>query len=436
MTKKINFLIFAFILISSVFLANKTLAQSEVNPIRNSGVALDSAEINQTHNPTATEPESAISNGVNIYFFWGDGCPHCEKEKIFLNGLKERYPQLNVRDFEVWKNSENRKIYAEFDKKLNASISGRVPFTVIGDKYITGYLNDETTGAEIEKAVKQALETGCRDVGAEILGEEKKTASEKCEEDKSKIPDKIEAPIIGEINIKNFSLPALTAVFGLLDGFNPCSMWALVFLISLLISFGNKKRLLILGSAFIITSAFSYFLFMSAWLNLFLFLGFLVWVRIIVGLAALGSGYYNLKKYFTEKEAACEISRGEKTKNVLARLKESVNHHNLFWALVGVMALAFSVNLVELICSAGFPAIYTQILSLNDFPVWKYYGYIALYVFFYDLDEIVILLLALFTFRITIASHNYARWSRLIGGILMLILGILLIFKHQWLMGG
>lgn len=436
MAKTIKFLIFAFILISSVFLVGKTLAQNGVNPIRNSSVALDSAEINQTHNPTTTEPESTISNEVNVYFFWGDGCPHCEKEKIFLNGLKEKHPQLNVRDFEVWKNSENRKIYAKFDEKLNASISGRVPFTVIGDKYITGYLNGETTGAEIEKAVKQALETGCRDIGAEILGEIQKENGQKCEGDKSKIPDKVKVPIIGEISIKNFSLPALTAVFGLLDGFNPCSMWALVFLISLLISFGNKKRLLILGSTFIITSAFSYFLFMSAWLNLFLFLGFLVWVRIIVGLAALASGYYNLKKYFTEKEAACEISRGEKTKNILVRLKESVNHHNLLWALIGVIALAFSVNLVELICSAGFPAIYTQVLSLSHLPEWQYYSYIGAYVFFYDLDEIVVLALAFFTFRITIASHKYARWSRLIGGILMLILGILLIFRHQWLMWG
>ncbi len=436
MVKSIKFLIFAFILISSAFLVNKTSAQNEVNPVRNSSGVLDSAEINQTHNSTATESKNTISNGVNVYFFRGDGCPHCEKEKIFLNGLKEKYPQITVRDFEVWKNRENRKIYAEFDKKLNASISGRVPFVVIGDKYITGYLNDETTGIEIEKAVKRALKTGCRDIGAEILGEIQKESGQKCEEDKSKIPDKITAPIIGEINIKKMSLPALTAVFGLLDGFNPCSMWALVFLISLLISFGNKKRLLILGSAFIVTSAFSYFLFMSAWLNLFLFLGFLVWVRIIVGLAALGSGYYNLKKYFTEKEAACQVSRGEKTKSILARLKESVNHNNLFWALIGVIALAFSVNLVELICSAGFPAIYTQVLALNDLAAWKYYGYIALYVFFYDLDEIAVLLLALFTFRITIASHKYARWSRLIGGILMLILGILLIFKHQWLMRG
>lgn len=403
MARAIKILFFsALMIVSSAFFVGKTLAQ----------------------------------NGVNIYFFWGEGCPHCEKEKAFLETLKERYPRINIRDFEVWKNSENRKIYAEFDKKLNASISGRVPFAVVGDKYVIGYLNDETTGAEIERAVKQALETGCRDVGAEILGEIQRENGQKCEENKSKIPDKITAPIIGEINIKNFSLPALTAVFGLLDGFNPCSMWALVFLISLLIGFSNKKRLLILGSAFIITSAFSYFLFMSAWLNLFLFLGFLIWVKIIVGLAALASGYYNLKKYFTEKEAACEVSKSEKTKNVLARLRESVNHHNLLWALIGIIALAFSVNLVELICSAGFPAIYTQVLALNDLPTWKYYGYIVLYVFFYDLDEIVVLLLALFTFRITVASHKYARWSQLIGGILMLILGILLIFKHQWLMWG
>lgn len=380
--------------------------------------------------------KSSAQNEVNIYFFWGDGCPHCEKEKIFLGELEKKYPRLNVRDFEVWKNGDNRKIYAKFDKKLNASISGRVPFTVIGDKYVTGYLNDETTGAEIEKAAKQALETGCRDVGAEILGEEEKTAGEKCEEDKGKIPDKVNVPIIGEISIKKFSLPALTAVFGLLDGFNPCSMWALVFLISLLISFGNKKRLLVLGSAFIITSAFSYFLFMSAWLNLFLFLGFLVWVRIIIGLVALGSGSYNIREFFVNKDAACKISRSETTKSFMNKLKSSVNHNNLLLALLGVIVLAFSVNLVELICSAGFPAIYTQVLALSHLPKWQYYSYIGAYVFFYDLDEIIVLIIAFFTFKIAATSGRFTRWSQIIGGILMLILGLLLIFKHQWLMWG
>lgn len=379
---------------------------------------------------------SAEKNSVTLYLFWGDGCPHCAKEEIFLEKLKQKYPTLVVREFEVWKNKENRDIFEKFDAKLEANTGGGVPLTVIGDKYFRGYADDETTGKNIEAAIAQALESGCRDIGAEILGTEKRAEGEKCEDDQGQSPEVISVPIIGEINISKMSLPTLTAVFGLLDGFNPCSMWALIFLISLLISMGDKKRLLVLGSLFIATSAFSYFLFMSAWLNFFLFLGFIFWVRVVIGVVAIVSGYFNLKKYLEKKDPSCEVSKNPVSKDIIGKLKDSVHHHNLFWASIGVIGLAFAVNLVELICSAGFPAVYTQVLTLSDLATWKYYGYIAGYVFFYDLDEIVVLILAFLTFRITVASAKYTRWSHLIGGILMLILGILLILKHEWLMFG
>jgi thiol-disulfide isomerase/thioredoxin len=378
---------------------------------------------------------SAESDKVNIYFFWGDGCPHCAKEEIFLGKIKEMYPGVEIRDFEVWKNRDNAKLLAEFGKRLNVSVSG-VPFTVIGDKYFVGYLNDETTGKDIEETVKEALRRGCQDIGSQILGDSSEKNGQSCAEEKKGIPSSVKIPVFGEINIKKMSLPTLTAVFGLLDGFNPCSMWALIFLISILLSMGSKRRLLILGSAFILISAFSYFLFMSAWLNLFLFLGFVVWVRIIIGIVAIGSSYYNLKEYFTNKDTACKVAQSKTSKNIIGKLKDAVREHNILVALVGIGLLAFAVNMVELICSAGFPAIYTQVLSLSDLPSWKYYAYIALYVFFYDLDEIVVLVAALVTFKITTTSHRYVRWSHLIGGILMLILGLLLIFKHEWLMFG
>lgn len=383
----------------------------------------------------AAQAESA-ENEINIYFFWGDGCPHCAKEEVFLEKIKEKYPQVKVRDFEVWKNKENRKIFEKFDEKLKAGAGGRVPFTVIGDRFFHGYAGDSVTGKVIEETLIQSLRSGCRDIGAEILGAEKKTSGEKCENDKEKIPEKIKIPLFGELNIGKMSLLTLTVVIGLLDGFNPCSMWALIFLVSLLISFGNRQRLVILGMVFILTSAFSYFLFMTAWLNLFLFLGFIVWIRIIIGIVALASGYYNLREYWQKKDSSCEVSKNPVSKGIIERLKNSARHRSLWWASLGVMGLAFAVNLVELICSAGFPAVYTQVLALNDLPAWKYYGYILGYVFFYDLDEVVVLILALFTFKITVSSAKYTRWSHLIGGILMLILGLLLIFKHEWLMFG
>jgi hypothetical protein len=105
-------------------------------------------------------------------------------------------------------------------------------------------------------------------------------------------------------------------------------------------------------------------------------------------------------------------------------------------ALGGIIVLAFLVNLVELVCSAGLPAIYTQILALNNLANWQYYFYIFLYVFFFMVDDLLIFIVAMVTLKMTGLSTRYARYSHLIGGILMIIIGILLIFKPEWLMFG
>ena len=312
------------------------------------------------------------------------------------------------------------------------------PFTLIGDKYIIGFDKEETTGRQIEALVKEASSHQTTDIGEEIIDGTKTPprAASPTSGQQHQIPNTIKVPFIGEFNIKQASLPTLTVVLGLLDGFNPCSMWALIFLISLLISFGNKKRLLILGSTFVITSAVSYFLFMAAWLNLFLFIGVLFWVRLIIGIIALGSGFFSLREYYTNKTATCQISQSKTTQSFINKLKAAVYHDKFIIAFFGVIVLAFAINMVELVCSIGFPAVYTQVLSLSNLPTWQYYLYILGYVFFYDLDEIIVLILALMTFRITATSAKFTLWSQLIGGVLMIVLGLILIFKPALLMFG
>ena len=211
------------------------------------------------------------NNNVNIYFFWGDGCPHCAREKPFLEKLESRYSNLKVNQFEVWYNKENADLLKKVVNKFGIDVSG-IPFTVIGDDYIVGYFSDETTGKEIENKVLYCFQNECPDV------------AEEAKEPKEQPPSgKINLPFFGEMEPKNFSLPVLTIMIGALDGFNPCAMWTLLFLISLLLGIKDRKRMWILGSAFIIASASVYFLFMAAWLNLILFLGLIVWIRVVIG---------------------------------------------------------------------------------------------------------------------------------------------------------
>ncbi len=383
---------------------------------------------------------------INIYFFWGDGCPHCEKEKVFLETFQEENPDVVVRDYEVWGSKENLNLMMEFAKKLDVDVRG-VPFTVIGEHYVIGWVSDNYSGGKIEEAVECGRSESCPDIGAEILAEDpevkgEEDIQEKKEENKEEkkevvgIPETMDLPIIGEIETKDFSLPVLTVVLGVLDGFNPCAMWTLVFLISLLLGLKDRKRMWILGIVFIATSAFVYFLFMAAWLNFILFIGMVTWVRAIIGLVALGGGIYNLREYIVNKDANCKVTNKEKRQKVFKRLKDITHKESFILAIGGIILLAFAVNLVEAVCSAGLPAVYTQILSLNDLSKVQYYFYILLYIFFFMLDDLIIFFIAMTTLHMTGASKKYSRWSNLIGGILMVVLGLLLIFKPELLMFG
>ena len=165
-------------------------------------------------------------------------------------------------------------------------------------------------------------------------------------------------------------------------------------------------------------------------------LGFIVWVRALIGLLALGGGGYNLKKFFTEKDSGCKVTGSEERQKFFQRLKSTVNENNFWIALIGIIILAFMVNLVELICSAGLPAVYTQVLALNNLTSWQYYLYILLYILFFMLDDLFVFFIAMATLEMTGVTTKYSRYSQLIGGTIMVVIGILLIFKPEWLMFG
>lgn len=243
-------------------------------------------------------------------------------------------------------------------------------------------------------------------------------------------------PILGTIQTANLSLPALSVVIGLIDGFNPCAMWTLLFLISLLLGMKNKKRMWILGITFIVASAFVYFLFLTAWLNFFLILGFVFWVRIIIGLIAIGVGIYNLRHYQKNKDGTCKVTDDEKKRNTFDKLKGIAHEKKFILAFGGIILLAFAVNLIELVCSAGLPAIFTQILSISNLSPGQHYSYILIYIFFFMLDDLVVFTIAMVTLRAVGIESKYARLSRLIGGVLMIIIGGLLLFKPELLMFG
>jgi len=366
---------------------------------------------------------------ITIYLFESKDCPHCKAEKAFLEKLELEMPQIEIKDFEITTNPENVKLLKKIGKELNIDVS-RVPITIIGDKYFSGYDNDEITGKLIRDLIKENTDSR-KDLIASII-----TSMPEDNKISQAIPDEINIPFFGKLDIKKFSLPVFTIIIGAIDGFNPCAMWVLIFLITLLLGMRDRKRMWILGTAFIASSGVVYFLFLAAWLNIFLFLGFIFWIRLIIGLVALASGGYYLKKYFTDKADTCDISEGQKQQKIFDKLKNIVQKKQLWLALVGIILLAAAINLVELICSAGLPAIYTQVLSLSNLSPLQYYLYLILYIFIFMLDDMVVFIIAMTTLKTVGLTKKYSRYSALIGGTLMIIVGLLLIFKPAWLMFG
>lgn len=377
-------------------------------------------------------------NIVNVYFFWGNGCPHCANEKPFLEKLEKENDYIRINRYEVWESKENLDLLIKIGKELGISVSG-VPLTLVGDESFVGY-SEGYTSKQIADRISYCSINKCDDRVAFLTGLENLAANDAIKEktlvsSKEKIlPESINLPIFGDINIKNFSLPVLTVILGALDGFNPCAMWTLLFLISLLLGMKDRKRMWILGSTFIASSALVYFMFMVAWLNLLLFLGFIVWVRMAVGFFAIIGGGYNIREYFMSQTAGCKVTGSEKRQAVFEKLKK-ITRENSFWlALVGIVLLAFAVNLVELICSAGLPAVYTQVLALSELSSLQYYLYISLYIFVFMLDDLIVFLIAMCTLEMVGITTKYAKWSHLIGGILMIIIGFLLFLRPDLLM--
>lgn len=374
---------------------------------------------------------------VNAYFFYGQGCPHCAKEEQFLDQLEKENGSVVIHRYEVWHNFNNSLLLSKIGKELNLDVSG-VPVLLVGDKNFVGYLDYETTGAKIKAAIGDYIQYGCDDrVALIISGKEapsKLTQPEQCADSGNKMPELIKLPLIGSVNTKNLSLPLLTMVIGLADGFNPCSMWTLLFLLSLLLGMVDRKRMWILGSTFIIASAAAYFLYMTAWLNLFLFVGYIMIIRLLIGFVALGSGGYHLYDYYKNRKGGCHVMENEKRKEVFAKLKKLVEQEKFWLAMGGIALLACAVNLVELVCSAGFPAVYTQVLAISHLSKLHYYLYILFYIFFYELEAIVVFLIAMFTMKMKVMSSKYTRWTGLVGGALMVIIGVLLLFRPEWLM--
>lgn len=409
MSKKYFFFLSFFVLAISVVAFGcfqpQTAKASDVCSIDNSQECESTAEAQTFGDSGHTE-----ACDKTIYVFYGEECSHCRDfEKYLSENILKDHPEIKVERLEVWHNTDN------YNKMLSLlserGIKARsVPTIIVGHQVFVGYASDELSGTEIKKSIYDLY---CIDEQVEERS--------------------LQIPLVGAVNISSLSVPILTIVLGLIDGFNPCAMWALVALITILIATKDRKKIHLVGSIFLLSSWLIYYLFMVFYLNTFKFLAFATFIRYIIGALAIFAGAWYLNEFRTYQPGVCKVTSSKRQKSILEKMKAVANRKSLILIILGVIALAVSVNLIEMVCSIGLPVIYTQILSLSNLPAWQHYFYLAFYNTLYMADDIIVFIIAAKTLNFVQLNHKYDRAMKLVGGLLIIVLGLILIFRPELL---
>jgi glutaredoxin len=365
-----------------------------------------------------TTTQQTTEDSMTIHFFYLPTCPHCSEQKPIYFDVKEERTDLQFIEHDA-STAEGSQLFYQMAREagLDTSKLG-VPTIFVGKHALVGVQSKEQIIGAIDECINN-----CK-------GDEYQT--ETVQEVSTGFAD-YELPFLGKTDLTKWSLPTLAIVLGLIDGFNPCAMWVLVYLIGLLIGVKDKKRIWIIVGSFVFASGILYFLFMTAWLNIFLLLGYIKILTIIIGLVALGGGILSLKEYFTTKGSlTCKVGDEESHEKTMKKIDRIISQPLTWGIVLSMIGLAFVINSVEFACSAAIPAVFTQILSLSGLSSLQHYGYIGLYTLFFMLDDLIIFGMAAFALGSSL-GEKYAKYCKLLGGIIMAVLGFIMLFAPHLL---
>lgn len=395
--------------------------------------AVSAAPHVQSTPPTNAQP-------VALYFFWGDGCPHCAKAKPFLAALAQQYPTVEVRAYEVWYNVENQQLFQKMAAAYGFEPAG-VPTIFIGDRYWEGYA--EPLAAEIESAVAICVQQGCRDAGVGIIPgivppatplPTVVVASAAAEAVPQVKRNRLTIPWIGTVDLAAQSLAVSTALIALVDGFNPCSLWVLSVLLALTINTGSRRKLFWVGLTFVTVTALVYMAFITGLFTMFRVLPFVGWVRGIVALAALAFAVVNVKDYFWYKSGISFTIAEEQKPGIYRGIRGVLTAGESTWRIMAAtVVLAAGVSLVEFSCTAGFPVLWTNLLVAQEATALTFGLLLLLYMLIYQIDELAIFLVAVFTLKASRLGESEGRILKLVGGLLMLTLAIVVLVNPAWM---
>jgi len=375
----------------------------------------------------------ATAGAATVEVYVQEGCPRCAAAETFLESLAAGRPGIKLVVRDVGRDPAAREMMEQRAQAAGVPVLG-VPVLVVNDRVLVGYGGDDTTGRQIVALLDTpSLDMGMADAAGAVCGPTPTDPA--CSPTGFEAQDEeVDLPVLGRVRAGALGLPLFTLVVGLLDGFNPCAMWVLLFLLSVLSGLRDRRRMAIIGGTFVVISGIVYYAFMAAWLNVFLLIGLSRTVQIVLGVLALVIGAVNLKDFFgLHRGPSLSIPESAKP-GIYRRVRDIVRARHTMGAVAGAAVLALLVNLVELACTAGLPAIYTRVLTAHHLPAWGYYGYLLLYILAYMFDDGLMVTIAIVTLSRTKLQERGGRVLKLISGLVIVLLGVALLVRPQWLM--
>jgi thiol-disulfide isomerase/thioredoxin len=342
---------------------------------------------------------TAASPPPDLVVYWGVGCPHCEEARPAVEALAARRPGLAVEWIEVRQDAAARQRFKEEAARLGVASLGVPTFVVRGREAIVGFQRG-VTEARLEEALG---------AGEGVMA-----------------PRTIRLPWLGDLDPSRVPFPVFTVAVGLVDGVNPCAMYVLVVLLGILLHARSRGRIALYGGIFVAASGIVYYLFMSAWLGLFALAGVGRGFTLVLGAVLVAMGLVNLKEVAWFKRGPSLMIPEAAKPGLFRRMRAVAESASLPVAAAGITALALLVNLVELGCTLGLPAVYTRILSLRPGlgPLGRA-GWLALYNAAYVVPLGAIVLVAVVTMRKLTLGERGARILKGISGALLVLFGIL-----------
>ncbi len=392
-------------------------------------------------------PTEQTTPPVAIYFFWGDGCPHCAQAEPFLATLAQTYPNVEVRAYEVWYVEENQALFKQMTAAYGFEPSA-VPTIFIGDRHWVGYA--EQLAPEIEAAVAACVASGCRDAGlgiipglptpmptplpAQAVAGVAAVAPAVAAVTTPAKTDQLSVPWLGSIDLAAQSLAVSTALIAFVDGFNPCSLWVLSMLLALTLNTGSRRKVLLVGAVFLSITALVYMAFITGLFTMFSVISFVGWIQGAVALVAIFFALVNIKDYFWYKAGISFTIADEQKPGIYRRLRGVLAAGDSTAGLIGAtVVLAAGVSLVEFSCTAGFPVLWTNLLITQQVTTATFVALLLLYMLIYQLDELAIFLVAVVTLKGSKLEEKQGRILKLIGGILMLTLAVVMLINPAWM---